>query len=218
MIPFIDVHTHHAPSNKVLYLINQPLDQPAHALMSIGIHPWEIDNIDTESAILTIKNNLTNKYLLAIGECGIDRAIKTPVETQLNCFIKQADIAESQSLPVIIHCVKAWSDFLQIRKKYCQPWIFHGFNGNTNIALSLLEQGCFLSFGQSLLKSAKIQAVFCAIPLQNIFLETDDDPSINIEEIYQFAAKLRHICTDELKKKIFTNFKMVFSRYADGLA
>lgn len=220
MSPFIDIHTHKAKSEFDLQIVNQSWPLTDQGFISIGIHPWNIDNVDLEAAIEQINIAINQKNVLALGECGIDRAIKIPVNVQTDWFIKQATMAEQAHLPVIIHCVRASSDFLQIRSRnhYHQPWIFHGFNGNKSIAIQLIKVNGYLSFGRALLKSEKLQSVFVDLPMSNIFFETDNDETINVEAIYQFAAKLRHICIEELKEQIYINFKKVFTRYGDGMA
>jgi len=212
MKPFINIHTHHFVSGQ-LAIINSSnkslLVDDVH--YSYGIHPWNIGSTNIETELENLENFCSENKLLAIGEIGLDRAIQTSIDTQKEVFIEQLEIANRYCLPVIIHCVKAWSDILSVRKKgkYATPWIIHGYTGNLQTAEQLVKSGCYLSFGSKLLNNQSVQLNFKLLPINDIFLETDDSDA-KIEEIYTKAAELYDICTDELKTKIYQNFTKVF--------
>jgi len=212
MVPFINIHTHKTDVENISILnITFNGNWPENKYYSCGIHPWDIDKIEMETHLETLKKYCIQNKILAVGEIGLDRAIQTPIETQKEVFIKQLEIANQYNLPIIIHCVKAWSDLLYIRKntKKSMPWIFHGYTGNLQTANQLINSGCYLSFGSKLLVNQKVQAVFKQIPLHHIFLETDDSDA-KIEEIYRKAAELYDICIEELKLNLFQNFIKIF--------
>jgi len=208
MVPFVNIHTH-KPENGDIILLNAFPDalQSSDKYYSYGIHPWDIDNIDVESQIEIIDKISSENKILALGETGLDRAIKSSMDKQKEIFIKQLDIANKYNLPVIIHCVRTWNDILSIRKngKYQNPWIFHGYNGNLQTANQIIKAKCYLSFGKLLIINNKLQDVFLKLPIDHIFLETDDS-NLKIEEVYDKAAELYDICIDDLKLSIFKNF------------
>ena len=91
-------------------------------------------------------------------------------------------------------------------------WMFHWFNENLAIANELIDMDCYLSFGRSLLHpNGKNAEVFRALPLERVFLETDD-ADITIERVYSKAAELKEISIEDLKKSIKTNFQFVFQK------
>jgi len=49
-----------------------------------------------------------------------------------------------------------------------------------------------------------------AIPLTQLFLETDEQTDFSIEEIYRQAAKILAIDLEGLKKQLFYNFAAHF--------
>jgi TatD DNase family protein len=213
MIPFINIHTHkpdfeHSSILNITDITNWPKGKQ---YKSSGIHPWDIAKIDLETQLQNIEDLCKVKKILALGEIGIDRTIQTSYAIQKEVFIKQLTIANQYNLPVIIHCVKAWSDLLSIRKngKHKTPWIFHGFTGNLQTANQLIKSGVYLSFGLKLLQSQKLQETFKQIPTEFIFFENDDSDT-KIEDIYKKAAELYDICIDELKIEIHHNFIKVF--------
>ncbi|MDA3891139.1 MAG: TatD family hydrolase [Salinivirgaceae bacterium] len=213
MSEFVNIHTHKIEENKWA-ILNAKWQKPIaeYSFCSIGIHPWDIGNSEIKTALQSIEQCvIDDKKVIAIGEIGIDRAIVTSVEEQMDVFYKQIHLSEKYKLPAIIHCVKAYSDMLGLRKgnDFKMPWIFHGFSGNVTIAKQLINKGCYLSFGEKLLTNNKVQETLLTIPLQNLFFETDDSDE-KIENIYKKAAELRHICIEKLKEEIYYNFKKVF--------
>jgi Tat protein secretion system quality control protein TatD with DNase activity len=61
-----------------------------------------------------------------------------------------------------------------------------------------------LSFGSKLLKDDKLRSVFSKIPIDSLFLETDD-ADVHITDIYQAAAAIRKIDVETLKRSLFFN-------------
>lgn len=211
MIPFVNIHTHTETGNGIeLVNTDNPGSAPDSKFKSAGLHPWKIGKCDHRQTIESIENWCRCGQIAAIGETGIDRAIDTSISLQMNIFELQLDIAKRYRLPLIIHCVRAYSDFLQFMKNEpATTFIFHGFNGNSHTADQLLAHGAMLSFGANMLKNSKLQDVFKAIPNDCIFLETDTK-EMNISDIYNFAAKLRNVSIDELKQIIFNNLTRIF--------
>jgi TatD DNase family protein len=122
-------------------------------------------------------------------------------------------LSEKLKLPVIIHCVRAWTELLQIHAtvKPMQPWIVHGFNQNLKIACQLLQKKIFLSFGKALLnQNSNASVVLPLIPSESLFLETDDS-DYTILEIYERAAELANISFEKLSMRIQYNFNEIFN-------
>jgi len=181
---------------------------PTASLRSVGLHPWYLEGIDFEVAKQWLLIQVEQPETCAIGESGLDKVCKTPWHLQLFAFKLCADLAESAEKPLIIHCVRAFSEIIALKKtwKPCQPWICHGFNKNLTTAAMLLEAGCFLSFGMALLQENSPAAEsFRATPADRFFLETDD-ASVRIDLIYEAAAKLRGQEIKDLEEQIEENF------------
>lgn len=215
MVEFVDIHTHGEGGANISLTNLAFVDEPiSNHIYSFGIHPWDIKDLNFSKAINEVISIIeSHKNIVAVGECGVDRAIKTPVEIQFQFFTKQYELSEQYKLPLIIHCVKAYSDFQALIKKLkpTQPWIFHGFSSNAEIAKDLIARGCYLSFGKMLLNNTKVQNVFSNLPIESVFFETDNSAE-KIENIYKKAAELRHICISELKHKIWLNYNKVFNK------
>lgn len=210
--PFVNIHTHSVTGTGIELVNIDDLDSaPSATFASAGLHPWNVGKCDHQQALAAIETLCQNGNAAAIGEAGLDRAISTSISLQMSAFEQQLDIANRHHLPMIIHCVRAYSDFLQIvRHKPSVKMIFHGFNGNATTANQLLQHGAMLSFGHNLLSNSKLQTTFKSIPNDCIFLETDTK-DISISDIYNFAAELKNISIDELKQIIFNNLTRIFS-------
>ncbi len=211
----IDIHTHRlteADDIKILNIFAQdiPTEEPGF-LFSAGLHPWHIEKMNPEECISAIERISGMKNFIAIGECGLDRSISTDFAIQEMIFKEQIRVAKNQSKCLIIHCVKAYSDVinLKIKTKSEVPWILHGYHGNMETTQSLIRHGFYFSVGERLLKNVSSQSVFRTIPTERLFLETDDG-EISIRQIYLSASQILKIEKEILINLIFSNFKSIF--------
>lgn len=217
MSSFVDIHSHKDRDLKNISIQSRFIqdvkltDNPSQPYAT-GIHPWHINQINTSEQLRVLDFAARHPMVCAIGECGIDRSIPIQVSKQIEIFEAQVMIAQKNEKPLIIHNVRAHSDFLALikRLKPKTPWVFHGFTGNLRIAHELIKHGAYLSFGHHLLRdNSKASEVFQEIPLENIFLETDDWDG-NIEQIYIRASELKELTLSDLKEEIYQNFRSVF--------
>ena len=210
---YFDVHTHTISSDKnvVSILNSDPNSTDFRKPFSIGIHPWFINVEKMEAALLMVEEKLKQENCFALGECGLDKITKADFEVQKYVFRKQILVSEKCQKPLLIHCVKAYPEIINLKKeiKPRQNWIIHGFNKNLQVAQSLLKNGIILSFGAAIINNKKLQEVVLEIPLGNILVETDD-ADIEIQEIYQKIALIRNIKIEELQEIIAQNFKRIF--------
>ncbi len=210
---FIDIHTHKKQlSENVFSVANKyPVSLDFTSPFSIGIHPWFINKNKIEAELIILAKKLQHKNCVALGECGLDKVIKTDFELQKTVFKKQIQLSEKYQKPLIIHCVKAYQDIVELKKelKPTQVWLVHGFNKNWQVAQSLLKNGILLSFGTAMINHKKLQEVVAKVPLEKLFLETDDKDDA-IVEVYVKVAKLKGVPLEILQQKIQENFKQLF--------
>lgn len=217
----IDIHTHKETSKKqfILEVRSISLHQqrvPQTGIVSVGWHPWFIEKSSKDQIEASLRECVMKKQVIAIGECGIDRVIKYPIEQQISIFELHIKLAMENNKPLIIHSVKAYADVLHSLKKlqFKLPVIFHGYSGNQQQTKELLKLNSYFSFGSNLTHdNKKITDTFSFIPFDRIFLETDES-SLSIEKIYLRAAMLRNVSLQELSEQINLNFYTVFG---DGL-
>ena len=210
---FYNLHTHHFTNNhSVVDLVNQyPWEFNENIPnYSIGIHPWYIDEERLPKDIAYIEKKLASENCLAVGECGLDKRIETPLELQKKVFEAQILLAEKYKKPLILHIVAAFDELLEIKKKLkiSVPLIIHGFSKNENIANQLINNGFYLSFGKYLLRNPDLKKVFQSVPNDKFFLETDTIEE-NIEVIYQRASQYKNLKLNELQKQVEYNWKNI---------
>jgi TatD DNase family protein len=211
-IMFIDIHTHKTANNHSS-IINVPVnldDFDNEKWYCVGIHPIDTTDTPLEKRMDQLRKKANKKNVLAIGECGLDRICNTAMDIQKERFVAQIQLANEMNKPLIIHCVRAHDEVLQLMKKQNNhaAAVFHGFNNNIHIAEKCLNAGHYLSFGQSIFHE-RSAAVFKEIPLDKIFLETDDS-EIDISTIYKKAAEIREISIPYLSEQIQKNFSNLF--------
>jgi TatD DNase family protein len=210
---FFDVHTHNTCSDQnVFSILNKyPNSSDFSESYSIGIHPWYLLEETVDQDLLIVEHQLQHKNCLALGECGLDKISETNFELQKAIFKKQILLSEKYKKPLIIHCVKAHQEIIEINKelKPTQTWVLHGFNKNIEIAKSFLKNGVILSIGTAIIKNEKLQKVISEIPLSSFVLETDAADT-EIQEVYQKIAVIRNIKNEELVEIMNKNFKKIF--------
>lgn len=206
-----NLHTHKKTNlSNVLEVVNQYPNEFNDMLpyYSIGIHPWYINFDNLENDLSTINDKLQLKNCLALGECGLDKRIDILMETQLEVFEKQLVLAKKHKKPVILHCVSAYQEVIEVKKRLQieTPMIIHGFSKNWQVAKSLLDNGFYLSFGKYLLRNPELSVVFEQVPNDRFFLETDTVEE-SIIEVYEKASEIKK---SNIEKQVEENFKTVF--------
>jgi TatD DNase family protein len=211
---FFNFHTHKFTNDAdVLELVNQYPQEfdAAIPFYSIGIHPWYIVEDRVEADLGIIESKLHEKNCLAVGECGLDKRIEIPLEAQQVVFEKQLLLAQKYNKPVVIHCVAAFQEVMDTKKKLniSVPMIIHGYSKSLQLAKQLLDNGFYISFGKYLLRNPELESVFASIPNNRFFLETDTVEE-NLDVVYTLAAKYKGVNLEEIQKQISSNFQAVF--------
>jgi TatD DNase family protein len=214
----IDFHTHQTPADTVTsvrsLLITEVEKLTEHDLFSIGIHPWYLEDIDLKTQLLELELLLKRNNIIAIGEIGIDKVKGATIEKQIEAFEKQVLIAEKLQKPVIIHCVRAWTELLESRKrlKPTTPWAIHGFRGQSELAKMLLNNGLYLSFGPETLNASEgLQEAIRSTPLNRIFIETDE-ADVSLKYLYTTVSKIKSVTFRDLNEQINYNFAEFFRK------
>ena len=209
-----NIHTHYQLIGKYEILDMRNLNTAPEGWFSAAIHPWDALSIPTLPEVLLSKAN--SPQCLAIGETGLDKVQGPSMEIQESCFLQHIELSESLELPLIIHCVRAWNELINLRKRTHPktPWIIHGFN-KPGVLNELLREGFYLSIGPAVLQNEKLQSSIPHIPLDRLFLETDDTDHL-ISEIYEKVAALKRLSLQQLEERIEQNFKNVFRKWTTG--
>lgn len=206
---FFNIHTHSLVHPESEILAQSPDLFPSDKLpvyTSIGIHPWFLTEENAESQWKALQKQVSHPSVLAIGEGGLDKLKGPDMELQVKILKQQVALSEEKSLPLIIHCVKAFNELIQLKKELRphQPWIIHGFRGKEALAIDCIRHGFYLSYGEHFQENA-----LKATPQEKLFIETDES-EVPIQEIYQSIALVHGIGLQELMESVKKNVKEVF--------
>lgn len=209
MDAFLNFHAHRAavsPSEIVVHSLSVPSSDgraeecAAEGWFSAGIHPWYVPD-DCEPALARLVALWCMPRCVALGETGLDKCCRTPFPLQREVFVRQLEEAGAYGLPVVIHCVRAWGELLEVQKEVrpAVPCVVHGFRGGPALAGQLLDKGFYLSFG---FRFDERSLRLC--PSDRLFLETDEEVR-SVEELYRAAARLRGCPPDDLGRQCREN-------------
>lgn len=206
---FFNIHTHSLVHPESEILAQSPDLFPSDKLpvyTSIGIHPWFLTEENAESQWKALQKQVSHPSVLAIGEGGLDKLKGPDMELQVKILKQQVALSEEKSLPLIIHCVKAFNELIQLKKELRphQPWIIHGFRGKEALAIDCIRHGFYLSYGEHFQENA-----LKATPKEKLFIETDE-LEVPVQEIYQSIALVHGIGLQELMESVKKNVKEVF--------
>ena len=209
MADFFNIHTHVSvhPESEILSLAPEELSTDNRSFYaSVGIHPWTLTEENADIQWKALCESIKDKRIVAIGECGLDKLKGPSMELQTAVFKQEAALAEDSSLPLIIHCVKAFNELIQLKKEISprQSWIIHGFRGKLPLALDCIRHGFYLSIGSHFQENT-----LKTIPLDRLFIETDESEE-SIGSIYQRVAETKGISQQELLEAINKNVREVF--------
>ncbi len=216
-IPYIDIHTHSAKKDAGVVTVQnifpgaEIVGFTGRNFYSVGLHPWFLKGLANNNLQLNlVEDALELDHVVMIGECGLDKT-RPEFDEQKRVFEAQAFMAEEFRKPLIIHCVKAWNEIVELHDKMhpeCD-WILHGYNGGVEITRALEKRGLFFSFGEALLKNRpKVAESFSSLPLEKIFIETDEFDG-DIREVYRKGAQMKNITADDFKKSVWQNFNRI---------
>lgn len=189
----VNIHTHHPKSGE-------------RTISTLGIHPYDAEGVTTDSIFAIERTALEYD---AIGEIGLDYSANINKEAQILLFKAQLEVARHLNKGVVIHCVKAFEEVMNILSRYNLPFvIFHGFIGSPEQALRAAARGYYLSFGHRTFRSPKSIEALKVTPANLLFFETDDS-TINIEQIYGQASEVLGIPVPMLECVTNENFERI---------
>ena len=207
---YIDFHTHKQSAPKgVITVYNQLLHEetgiPMH-FYSAGLHPWYADKLSTAELSRALDLHGSSSNLIALGETGLDKVCKMPIQLQQDIFELQLNKAVIMSKPVIIHCVKAWEEMLEITSHYHVPMILHGYNGSDQLTVNLVKSGFFFSIGPMILNpNSRIGHAIQHIPPSSIFCETDESDQ-PIQSVYDAVSGYLKMKETDFRRTVMENF------------
>lgn len=165
-------------------------DKNPSVFAAIGVHPWFVGDLvagwDAQLCELLEQNPG-----LMIGEIGLDKH-KPDMDTQINVFARQMDLAVELGRGVHVHCVGAWDKMFAVLKRYKSqqpPFIlFHRFSGNAgDVARLVVDYNAYFSF-------SGVGRVIVDVPQDRILVETDSNHPMGIVRVAEQIAAIYPDC------------------------
>lgn len=189
---------------------------------AVGFQPEDLNEHTVDNI------NLIQKYITeitAIGEIGLDYYNEfSPKDLQISVFNKEMQLADKFNKPVIIHTHDAFTDTINIIKKYPKvSGVIHCFTGTIEEAREYVKYGYKLGIGGIVtFKNSFLIEVIKDIGTENIVLETDspylaptplrgktNEPSYLIHTV-EYLCNHLGITKEELSYITENNIKNIF--------
>ncbi len=168
-----------------------------------GVHPWFVGTV-SDHWEQRLEQYLT-KTPSAIGECGLDFAIKDcNREVQEQVFKQQVLMAKKMGLPIAMHCRKAWERFSDILKRagtLPAAGLIHSYSGSHELVPLFESMGLYISFSGAVSneRSVHVHAAVKTVSDERLLVETDTPDllpyTIEAREtcVYNEPAYLTHV-------------------------
>ena len=206
----LDIHTHRnaAVPGECIFNVEPAWVEPVEGCYySVGIHPWKVLEAGPEDWT-TLEKAVCHPSVLAIGEAGLDRLGPADILLQKEVFVRQILLSESVGKPLVIHCVKAFNELIELKKKYRpqMPWVVHGFRNNLHIACRLMQENIYFSLGERYQPD-----VLRHVPLECLLAETDESTQ-DIRMVIGRMAETKNVEVSFLCDRIDENARKIFFR------
>lgn len=148
---------------------------------AVGVHPH-----DATEGYLEVERLVKGRreHITAVGEIGLDYFYNnSPRDAQIASFEAQLQLAHDAKLPVVFHVrdgsspdkgQSVWSDFWPIFHNFPKvKGVLHSFTDTISTLETALGEGLYIGVNGISTFAKDKQAVWDAIPLEKIVLETD---------------------------------------------
>jgi len=193
---------------------------------SIGIHPHEAKGHLTEDIKSQFAALATENKVVAVGECGLDYFYShSPKEAQLEILKFQIELAQQHNLPLSFHVREAFDDFWPVFEQYRGiRGVLHSFTDSIENMQRAVKYGLFIGVNgiATFAKDPAQLAMYRAIPLENLLLETDapfltptpyrgtiNEPK-HVCVTAEFVANLRGTSLEQITAATTTNANRLF--------
>ncbi len=212
-------------------------EKASRIIPSYGLHPWHAKDRSEEWKSRLCE--FWEKETAQVGEIGLDRWIRGyDIEDQLEVFRWQLRQAIRLDKACSIHCLKAFGLLESVLRSEerlpSRGFLLHSFGGSLEMMRSFADLGAYFSMSAYFAwdRKERQREVFRNIPLDRLLIETDapdmggpesvtpfklddqernpiNDPR-NLVSVYEFAAELLGLGSDELEGQVEENFRRLF--------
>lgn len=196
---------------------------------SQGAGPWCLKDGEVNEIYSRLVSSFEKYKGTFLGETGLDYFHKDYGDKRemIKLFLKQIELAEKLSLPIIIHSRDADDDMKEIISSSSFPHsgVMHSYSSDPGLMEKALEKGLYISFSGNITYKGndKIRESVRACPKDRILYETDSPylapvpvrgrPSCPTFTEYTsaFIASLRNEDVEQFRKNAINNFMTLLS-------
>ncbi len=201
MTTILDIHTHRLDATGAVISVEPgDFDPQPGRLYSVGIHPWS----PIPQSLEPLTSALAHPQVAAVDETGLDALRGAPLGQQQALLERHIVLARQLGKPVVAHMVRTSQQLVTTWRKMDTQGIaliVHGMRGNANVARTLVNAGCYLSYGERFNPDALL-----ATPLDRILAETDESP-VSIHDIVATMAHTLALDPEHLTDIIADNVR-----------
>jgi len=194
---------------------------------SVGVHPHEATEGWSGVGQLLKRSpsfGTRSPVIIAVGEIGLDYFYThSPRQVQIQAFEAQLQLAKDYDLPVIFHVREAFSDFWPIFANFSGlNGVLHSFTDTTENMERAVSEGLFIGVNGISTFARDKQAMWDAIPLEKMLLETDapfltpvphrgtiNEPAF-VRNVAEYHAKRRELPLEALAAATSSNASTLF--------
>lgn len=151
-------------------------DRYDYMYCALGVHPTDCGEM-TEDDLAAIREKLSHKKAVAVGEIGLDYYWDTPDrDIQRHWFKAQLSLAKEVNKPIVVHSREAAEETFRIlEENYDGDGVIHCYSYSAEMAKEYVKRGYFLGVGGVVTykNARKLVETVEQIPLSHIVLETD---------------------------------------------
>ena len=145
---------------------------------AVGLHPWFLNGLrDLGDLTGEMTSYWQDPKCVAVGECGLDASIETPLEQQVLILEQHLALAQSLHKPLILHVRGAHNELISRLREANLPagGVIHAYTGSLQQAEQYWSMGFHLGVGGAITyeRARKTRAAVAALPLESLLLETD---------------------------------------------
>lgn len=187
----------------------------------VGVHPH-----DSKDGYGAISELATQPRVVGIGEIGLDYFYThSPRGVQIAALEAQLQIALDNNLSVSFHVREAFEDFWPVFDNFSSVrGVLHSFTDTMETMEAALARGLYVGVNgiSTFTKDERQKAMFMAIPLERLLLETDapfltpapfrgkvNEPGL-VREVALHHARIREIDVAEVAHRTTANARHLF--------
>lgn len=190
----------------------------------IGVHPH-----DSKDGVEYIEQMLKDRHevVVGVGEIGLDYYYDhSPRDVQIGAFERQLQWAMDYQLPVSFHVREAFDDFWPIFRNFSGiNGVLHSYTDTMKNLERALSEGLYIGLNgiSTFTKDPTQQAMFDAVPLDRMLLETDapfltpaphrgmvNEPAF-VMHVAEYHANRREVELEHLARATSANASILFS-------